>query len=80
MRSCERHNCSDAEISRGWVGRYSEKLANDVIGFHPRMLGLTGPWENVKAACKVYRVYFSTPPNISPKEDYVGIARSLMLA
>ena len=37
------------------------------------MLGLTGPWENVKAACKVYRVYFSTPPNISPTEDYVGV-------
>lgn len=37
------------------------------------MVGLTGPWENVRAACKVYRVYFSTPPNISPNEDYVSI-------
>lgn len=35
------------------------------------MLGLTGPYEAVKAACKSYRVYFSTPPNADPSGDYL---------
>lgn len=33
--------------------------------FHPRLIGLTGTYDAVKAMCKVYRVYFSSPP---PKE------------
>ncbi|KAI9808605.1 MAG: hypothetical protein M1825_003755 [Sarcosagium campestre] len=39
--------------------------------FHPDMLGLTGTWEQVKAVCKAYRVYFSTPPNVKPGQDYL---------
>lgn len=27
--------------------------------FHPRMIGLTGPYDRVGAAAKAYRVYFS---------------------
>jgi cytochrome oxidase Cu insertion factor (SCO1/SenC/PrrC family) len=30
------------------------------------MVGLTGSYDAVKAACKAYRVYFSTPPNTKP--------------
>lgn len=57
-------SCDPARDTTAQTRRYLE-------GFHPRMVGLTGPWENVRAACKVYRVYFSTPPNISPNEDYL---------
>lgn len=39
--------------------------------FHPSIIGLTGTWENVKKACKQYRVYFSTPPNVKPGQDYL---------
>jgi protein SCO1/2 len=35
------------------------------------MIGLTGPFEAVKQACKAYRVYFSTPPDAKPTEDYL---------
>ncbi|KAG8921210.1 Cu-binding protein [Tulasnella sp. 417] len=39
--------------------------------FHPKMIGLTGSYEAVKKMCKVYRVYFSTPPEVKPGEDYL---------
>lgn len=39
--------------------------------FHPRLLGLTGSYDAIKAACKAYRVYFSTPPNTKPGDDYL---------
>jgi len=42
-----------------------------VQDFHPRLLGLTGTYEAVKATCKAYRVYFSTPPNTKPGDDYL---------
>lgn len=39
--------------------------------FHPSIIGLTGTWEQVKAVCKAYRVYFSTPPDVKPGQDYL---------
>ncbi|KAI9701689.1 MAG: Cu-binding protein [Bogoriella megaspora] len=39
--------------------------------FHPDMIGLTGDYEQVKAACKAYRVYFSTPKDVKPGQDYL---------
>jgi protein SCO1/2 len=39
--------------------------------FHPDLIGLTGDWESIKATCKEYRVYFSTPPNVKPGQDYL---------
>ena len=39
--------------------------------FHPDIIGLTGEYEEVKNCCKVYRVYFSTPPHVKPGQDYL---------
>lgn len=39
--------------------------------FDPSIIGLTGSYENVKNACKQYRVYFSTPPDVKPGQDYL---------
>lgn len=39
--------------------------------FHPSIIGLTGSYEAVKNVCKKYRVYFSTPPDVKPGQDYL---------
>lgn len=39
--------------------------------FHPELLGLTGTYEQIKQTCKLYRVYFSTPPDLKPGQDYL---------
>lgn len=42
-----------------------------VADFHPRLVGLTGDYDTVKKTCKAYRVYFSTPPDAKPTDDYL---------
>lgn len=39
--------------------------------FHPDIIGLCGTYGNTKSVCKEYRVYFSTPPNVQPGQDYL---------
>ncbi|PLW20394.1 hypothetical protein PCANC_12797 [Puccinia coronata f. sp. avenae] len=48
-----------------------EAIAKYLEEFDSRMVGLTGDYESIKKMCKVYRVYFSTPPNVKPGEDYL---------
>ncbi|KZT62203.1 putative SCO1-involved in stabilization of Cox1p and Cox2p [Calocera cornea HHB12733] len=48
-----------------------EQMHDYISDFHPRMIGLTGTYDAVKATCKAYRVYFSTPPNTKPGDDYL---------
>ncbi|EIE27272.1 SCO1-SenC-domain-containing protein [Coccomyxa subellipsoidea C-169] len=45
------------------------KVREYVKQFHPRLIGLTGPQDKVKAAAKAYRVYY-TKTNDDPK-DYL---------
>ncbi|KAK3392973.1 SCO1/SenC-domain-containing protein [Podospora didyma] len=39
--------------------------------FHPKFIGLTGTYDQIKAMCKTYRVYFSTPSQVAPGQDYL---------
>ncbi|KAG9202123.1 Cu-binding protein [Epicoccum nigrum] len=39
--------------------------------FHPHFIGLTGSHEQIKDTCKAYRVYFSTPKDVAPGQDYL---------
>ncbi|KAI9674054.1 MAG: Cu-binding protein [Trizodia sp. TS-e1964] len=57
-------SCDPARDTPAVVGSYLKD-------FHPDMIGLTGTWEEIKAICKAYRVYFSTPPDVKPGQDYL---------
>lgn len=48
-----------------------KQIKSYLADFHPRLVGLTGTYEEVKRVCKAYRVYFSTPPNAKPNDDYL---------
>jgi protein SCO1/2 len=56
--------CDPARDTPGVVKAY-------LADFHPALIGLTGTWEQVKSVCKAYRVYFSTPPDVKPGDDYL---------
>jgi protein SCO1/2 len=47
------------------------RIAFYLKDFHPGFTGLVGSYDAVKAMCKAYRVYFSTPPNAKPEDDYL---------
>lgn len=46
-------------------------LKSYLAEFHPSLIGLTGTYDEIKAMCKKYRVYFSTPQNVKPGQDYL---------
>ena len=46
-------------------------LKSYLAEFHPSIVGLTGTWEQIKQLCRLYRVYFSTPPGVKPGQDYL---------
>lgn len=48
-----------------------EVLKEYLTEFHPDMIGLTGDYDSVRAMCKKYRVYWSTPPHVKPGQDYL---------
>ena len=48
-----------------------EVLKQYVTNFHPRLIGLTGTPEQVAAAAKAYRVYYSKLGNSSGPETYL---------
>ena len=48
-----------------------ETLKSYLQEFHPDILGLTGSYEDIRQTCKEYRVYFSTPPELKPGQDYL---------
>ncbi|KAK5114207.1 hypothetical protein LTR85_010272 [Meristemomyces frigidus] len=48
-----------------------EVIRRYLAEFHPDILGMTGTWQEVKDVCKAYRVYFSTPPDVQPGQDYL---------
>ncbi|RXK41303.1 hypothetical protein M231_01453 [Tremella mesenterica] len=48
-----------------------EAVRTYISDFHPKMIGLTGDYDAVKGTCKAYRVYFSTPPDAKPGDDYL---------
>ena len=47
------------------------RVATYLSEFHPRLIGLTGSYQDTKATCKAYRVYFSTPPTAKADDDYL---------
>lgn len=48
-----------------------EVLKEYLAEFDPSIVGLTGTYNDIKETCKAYRVYFSTPPDLKPGQDYL---------
>ncbi|ORY00494.1 mitochondrial metallochaperone Sco1 [Basidiobolus meristosporus CBS 931.73] len=48
-----------------------DKIKEYVRDFHPKLIGMTGDFEQIKTVAKAYRVYFSKPPNVEEGEDYL---------
>lgn len=48
-----------------------QELKKYLAEFHPKFVGLTGTYDEVKAICKAYRVYFSTPSKVPAGKDYL---------
>jgi protein SCO1 len=41
------------------------------VEYHPDIIGLTGTYDAIKQTCKYFRVYFSTPTDLKPGQDYL---------
>lgn len=39
------------------------------IDFHPKFIGLTGTYNQIRKVAKSYRLYFSAPPQAMDEED-----------
>ncbi|CDK27301.1 unnamed protein product [Kuraishia capsulata CBS 1993] len=48
-----------------------EVLKEYLSEFHPDIIGLTGDYDEIKKCCKNFRVYFSTPRDLKPGQDYL---------
>lgn len=48
-----------------------EVLKEYLAEFHPDIIGLTGTYDQIKAVCKAFRVYFSLPPNLKANQEYL---------
>lgn len=48
-----------------------EVLKKYLKDFHPSIIGVTGTHSQIKDMCKNYRVFFSTPQDANPKDDYI---------
>lgn len=48
-----------------------QELKKYLAEFHPKFVGLTGTYDEIKAMCKAYRVYFSTPSKVPAGQDYL---------
>ncbi|KAG6201108.1 hypothetical protein E4U35_005932 [Claviceps purpurea] len=48
-----------------------QALKSYLAEFHDKLIGLTGTYDQIKNMCKMYRVYFSTPQNVKPGQDYL---------
>lgn len=48
-----------------------EVIKSYLKDFHPSIIGLTGTYEQISTTCRMYKVYFSTPKDASPNEDYL---------
>ncbi|KAI0105651.1 SCO1/SenC-domain-containing protein [Nemania sp. FL0031] len=46
-------------------------LKSYLAEFHRGFIGLTGTYDDIKQVCKAYRVYFSTPKDVKPGQDYL---------
>jgi protein SCO1/2 len=46
-------------------------LKDYLAEFDENIIGLTGSHEDIKQTCKHYRVYFSTPPDLKPGQQYL---------
>ncbi|KAL7925818.1 SCO1/SenC domain-containing protein [Trichoderma austrokoningii] len=46
-------------------------LKDYLAEFSPKLVGLTGTYDEIKEMCKKYRVYFSTPRDVKPGQDYL---------